>query len=522
MGGAIGVESTFGEGSSFWFTARFSRQAAAASALHRRVVPATLRGLRVLVVDDNATAREILRGMLERFDWQVAVAASGEAALQSLSQPYDFMLIDWKMPGLNGIETVAQIKARHPTPMPKFILVGAYGHEEVLKQAQLAQCEGFLVKPVSASVLLDTVMEALGEVVTKRRARDLLRGKHPTGFEAVRGARLLLVEDNEVNRQVAVELLSQEGFWVTVAGDGRIAVEMIREAAADAFDLVLMDLQMPEMDGYTATQEIRRMGSGVPIVAMTADAVSGVAERCRAVGMNDYVAKPIDPQELFAALTCWIPPGHRQLNPSASAEAVSAETALPDLPGLDTADGLARVGGNRAAYAKLLLKFAHNNASAVTDIRAALQQGDEERAVRLAHTLKGVSGNIGAQTLRSVFSDLETALKEKQSALEPLLAACQQELQQVVRAIAALETVPEASAAPTSVDMAALTPRLAELRRLLKDSDMDASEVVSALLVHVKGTALAKPLQAIETALEQYDFKRALELLSSSEGQFQN
>jgi len=275
-----------------------------------------------------------------------------------------------------------------------------------------------------------------------------------------------------------------------------------------------MDLQMPEMDGYTATREIRHLGRTLPIVAMTADAMSGVAERCREAGMNDYVTKPIDPQELFDALVRWIPPGDRIRN-QAVPDATDVEPALPALPGIEIADGLARVGGNRATYHKLLLKFAHNNANAVAETRVALQQGDMERAVRLAHTLKGVAGNIGASVLYQAARELETALKEQYPDPAALLENCDRLLQQVVQGIAVLEPVTvsavEETAAP--VDVAVLAPLVIRLRALLQEDDMEAADVVAALQAQVEGTALAQPLRDIEAALGQYDFEGALDLV---------
>jgi two-component system, sensor histidine kinase and response regulator len=293
-----------------------------------------------------------------------------------------------------------------------------------------------------------------------------------------------------------------------------MALDLVQAATPDAFDLVLMDLQMPEMDGYTTTRVIRQLGRRFPIVAMTADAMSGVADRCREAGMNDYLTKPIDPQELFTALARWISPGTRSRN-QAHPTASDAEPALPPLPGIDIADGLARVSGNRAAYRKLLLKFAQNNANTVAEIRTAWQQGDVERAVRAAHTLKGVAGNIGAIALHQAARDLETALKERHPGWIVFLETCDRTLQQVLQAIATLASTPAntGTKAMAPVDKGALAPLIARLRALLQEDDMEAVEVVSALLTQAEATVLAGPLRAIETALGQYDFEQALDLL---------
>lgn len=517
MGGEIGVESEVGRGSRFWFTARFGLQPQ--SEREARVAPQDLRALRVLVVDDSETSRQILRVEVEHFNWEVTTASSGQEAIQLVEQtrlegvrPFDLILMDWKMPGMDGIEAAKHIKRQLTLPRPPaIIMVTSYGREEVAQQAQDAGLDGMLVKPVSPSVLLDAVMEAFGKPVEKRSRAAMKSARYPVGFEAVRGARLLLVEDNEINRQVATEILEQEGFWVSAANDGRAAIDAVCGSGAPTFDLVLMDLQMPEMDGYASTREIRKRGHrALPIVAMTADAMSGVAERCREAGMNDFVTKPIDPQKLFAALARWISPGSRPLKTAVGAG--GTEPALPDLPGIDVTNGLARMGSNRAAYRKLLLKFARNHANFGTEIRAALQQGKRDDAVRIAHTLKGVSGNIGAAALHRAAFALETALKQQSPEQEALLADCERVLEQVVRAIAAVEPTPSVAAGETGkpVDLAAVAQRVDRLRGLLRDDDMEAADVVAELRTLTTGTDLAPIFQVVEEALEKYDFEAAL------------
>lgn len=330
----------------------------------------------------------------------------------------------------------------------------------------------------------------------------------------MRGAKLLLVEDHEVNRQVATELLQHEGFWVETAHDGRAAVTLLRDAGEQAFDLVLMDLQMPEMDGYTATQEIRQFGyHALPIVAMTADAMSGVAERCFDVGMNDYVTKPIDPQELFSALARWITPGVRPLYHPAQTPAEDA-AALPNLPGIDVASGIERIGGNLDAYRKLLQKFAQQYAAYGEQIHAALMRDNLESAIHLAHSLKGVSGNIGAMALHLAARDVELTLKDPhQPGLSGKLETMISALHQVIQTLAPLANTPTVSpATPTSrpIDAAALRPMIARLRALLQEDDMEAVECVEALKQQTSGTKIADELQKIDTALGRYDFEQAL------------
>ena len=330
MGGRIWVESLPGNGSTFCFTAVFGIGREETISPH--TPPPDLRGLRTLVVDDNSTSREILQGMLETFSFEVSLAASGEEGLAEFEKSiagkgYDLVVMDWKMSGIDGIETARRIKNLPGLGrMPRIILVTAYGREEIMRQAEKMGLDGFLIKPVSPSVMFDTVMQAFG----KDAPRDLRtadeKDLEAAASQGLAGAQVLLVEDNEINQQVAMEILSGAGLKVTVANNGQEALALVR---ANAFDAVLMDVQMPVMDGYTATREIRRLGSrklkskqdilplqpqassldfDLPIIAMTAHAMAGDHEKSIAAGMNDHVTKPIDPAQLFGTLAKWIGP----------------------------------------------------------------------------------------------------------------------------------------------------------------------------------------------------------------------
>ena len=218
---------------------------------------------------------------------------------------------------------------------------------------------GFLVKPVNQSVLFNTIMEAFGHEVEHKAAQKGKEVDVPENFDDIRGAKILLVEDNEINQQVAIELLRDQGFFVFVAENGKQAVETVFSSREDAYDIVLMDLQMPVMDGYAATREVRKDArfDGLPIIAMTADAMSGVKEKVLATGMNDYVTKPVDPASLFKTLTKWIKPGERELPEDYGGRQPrqrQEEEALPDLPGIDVQNGVSRVGGSERRYKKVV------------------------------------------------------------------------------------------------------------------------------------------------------------------------
>ncbi|MCK4514552.1 MAG: response regulator, partial [Spirochaetaceae bacterium] len=322
MGGEIGVESTWGEGSTFYFSAQFG----IGKICEKKIVPvpSVLQNLRVLVVDDNATARNTLVSYLHDFSFTTVSVESGEEALKqvgkdlSAGKKFDVLFVDQMMPGLDGLQTLAQMRDAFPNSVqPKTILVTTHGREEIIRSAHEAQIDGVLMKPISQSALYNAIMQVFGqetEVSGRAITSDL-----PDGFESIRGARILVVEDNEINQQVAFELLDAEGFFVDVAADGARAIEMVR--GETRYDIVLMDLQMPVKDGYVATREIRSDTDldDLPIIAMTADAMSEVRARVLDVGMNDYVTKPIEPALLWDVLVTWIRPGRRQLPDSYSA-----------------------------------------------------------------------------------------------------------------------------------------------------------------------------------------------------------
>jgi two-component system sensor histidine kinase/response regulator len=424
MGGEIWVESQPGQGSTFGFTANFGLGKETAK---KRFVPSSdLRGMKVLVVDDNATSRVILQEMLESFSFEVTLAASGEEGLTELenaseSHPFKLVIMDWKMPGMDGIEVSRRIKNHKGlSKIPAIVLATAYGREEIMQQAEAVGFEGFLLKPVNPSMLFDTIMQATGEAVPEISRITQRKEQEAKALELIRGAQVLLVEDNEINQQVAKEIIEGAGLMVTIANNGQEAVNAVKEKQYDA---VLMDVQMPVMDGYTATREIRKdeRFKELPVIAMTAHAMTGDAERSLAAGMNDHVTKPIDPDLLFGALQKWIPAKKgREEYPGADApeafpggqKAESQEALLPEsFPGFDLAAGLNRLRGNESLYRKLLGRLAADYSDAANDIRTAFKARDMESVRGLAHSLKGVAGNLAATDLEAAAGSLEKLVK---------------------------------------------------------------------------------------------------------------
>jgi CheY-like chemotaxis protein len=492
MGGQLQAQSEPGRGSVYVFTATFRLARKSRARLSSLV--GDLRGMRVLVVDDSRTSREILSECLASMSFDVGHAATGEEALVALDRaadegrPFALVLMDYKMPGMDGIEASRRIKGRPGLRQAStVVMVTAYGRQEVMKQAECAGIEGFLIKPVSPSVLLNTILEVFGRR-DHREADPLVAQATPLeALALIRCARLLVAEDNEVNQQVAREILESAGFVVDIAANGQEAVEKTR---SNPYDAVLMDVQMPGLDGLQATAELRRdrRYADLPIIAMTAHAMAGDREQSLKAGMNDHVTKPIDPGALFAVLLRWIKPGERkaaQTPPTQPSMRIQPEPDRPGpagLPGIDRLAGLRRVAGNETLYQKLLLDFHRDYATSVDPIRAAISENRLADAKRLAHTLKGVAGNIGAMDLHQAVEELDSALQvsDLEKAAVPL-AEVEQELSVVIRGLEPLarqdEAAPDQASRPGSgdvVDRHAIGTSLRALADLIRKNNPEA------------------------------------------------
>ena len=522
MGGEIGVESTPALGSTFSFTVELDVQPDAPA--QRRRLPIDLRGKTVLVVDDNQTARDILRTTLTAMTFDVTTVDSGRAALELLeNDSYDLVILDWRMPGLDGIETARRIKSRlGARSLPKILMVTAYGREEVVKQAEELALDGLLIKPISESILFDTIMETFGR--DRPRVPDEASALPPATDAPAQlaGARVLVVEDNAINQQVAREILEGFGLAVEIAGNGKIATDMLA-SEPERFDAVLMDLQMPEMDGYEATSIIRtrQKNQATPIIAMTAHALQNERQHALDAGMNDYVSKPVDPDRLLATLARWITlgPGQLRIVPPVSIGSADRSGEMPDsLPGIDVRGALARTMGNRTLLRKLLRDFGEHHAGVVGEIREALGCDDETLARRLAHTIQGVSGNLSMTDVFACARNAETLIQHSDQARIPAaLDKLDQAVLTVMTSVARLLEESPAPAQPAVVseqpplDPAHVIPLLAELDLSLKKNSLTARKqcVLLAIALRGAGGELAASFDRLEACLAHLEFKQA-------------
>jgi CheY-like chemotaxis protein len=440
MGGRIWVESEVGQGSAFHFTARFGR-AKGPVARPPAAQPVQLYGLPVLVVDDNATNRRILEEVLRNWGLRAAAVGGGPAALAALGQaadagePFAVVLLDAHMPEMDGFTLAGRIRQGPEPRRTAIVMLTSAGRPEDVARCRELGIDAYLMKPVKQSELFDALLAALGR---SRRAASEAPAPEPPSPDssslaarpAPRRLRVLLAEDHPVNQMLALRLLEKQGHTVVVAGDGH---EALAALGRQSFDLVLMDVQMPGMDGLEVAARIRREERGggrhVPILAMTAYAMKGDRERCLEAGMDGYVAKPIQPRELFEAIDSLIPP---------AGAAPGAPASPAPVADLDPSQALARVGGDRGLLRELAGMFLDSLPQQLAELRTALGRGDGPAVQRLAHTLKGAVGTFGARHAFEEAQRLErmarngdlpdagaawTALEEALARLRPALAA---------------------------------------------------------------------------------------------------
>jgi CheY-like chemotaxis protein/HPt (histidine-containing phosphotransfer) domain-containing protein len=385
------------------------------------------------------------------------------------------------------------------------------------------QLSGLLTKPVSHSTMFDTIMEAFGKDVKRKPANQLIEAKHKEKLNERKGARILLVEDNDINQQVAAELIESAGFIVEIANNGLEALNRLNKKAD--FELVFMDLQMPVMDGITASEKIRKNKEldHIPIIAMTADVVGEIKEKCMKIGMNEFIPKPISTESVFEAIIQWIKPGKRDIATlkEKTEDIESQSIDIPKLEGLDIQDGLNRVNNNKKLYQSLLFKFHDNNINLADQIKEACKKGNDETALRLVHTVKGVSGNIGAKDLNLTTIEFERKLIEKDyTGLNEIIDDYTQSLNLVLHSIAAYKSSQSSVNQEankdnngTELNEELFTKLFDRLTASLEENNTEAFVIVEEFLKLSGLGDYRKQFAEIENLVKNYNFDRALEIL---------
>jgi len=522
MGGTLHANSITGEGSVFSFCLEFSIPQA--ENIHRSpLLPASsLCGMRVLVVDDNAICRRLLVAMLEAMKFSAQTASSGQQALDMLHQgeeevtPFSLVLLDSSMPEISGIDVARQIATQGLSHAPRIMMVTAKEKEKLLSSGEELDIAAIIDKPVQASTLFDAIQQLFG--YTKSAATPA-----PDAAAHWQNVNLLLVEDHELNRQVARGLLERVGISVVDAVNGAVAVEMVKSGS---YDLVLMDIQMPVMDGLTATRLIRQSSDQrvqqIPIVAMTANAFARDRQASLQAGMNDHLTKPIDPKELYALLQRWLPAQKQQAAPPSARVPDNDDIAIPnELPGIDLSTGLRYTGGNKQFYLSLLSGFAKRHANTEQQLRQNLAKEEHDKAVRLVHTLKGLSATIGANQLHELAVQLEAQLRDKQPtlALEKMLTELEK-----VRAACTLLPPPEATSADKKLPPGSkeqLSNILLELEPALVGADALRCKELDKLLHQWHWPIAVTPdIEQLKQLIAKYNFSAAATLLKNLRSRF--
>jgi len=528
MGGQIILSSEMGTGSTFAFTAHLG-VSGTPSALQAGRGLQNLRCMRSLVVDDQATSLLIMRSILESWAFQVTTAHSGEEGLKLFmaaterGESFDLLLLDWKMPGMNGLETAwaieSAIGSRPGGTPPAVIMVTAYGREDLLEAADGRPPAAILTKPVTSSSLFDTLLRLQNREVSQPVRSIEVFGATRVTLGSIRGAQILLVEDNELNQQVAQEFLAKGGLDVKVANNGQEAVDLVQSTH---FDAILMDLHMPVMDGFEATRQIRALsvGAELPIIAMTAAAMTQDREASAAAGMNDHIAKPVDPQELADTLVRWVRPrpgiNIHEAPPKKASDDAEIEALAAALPGVSVHAGLARLAGNLVLYRRLLHTFAERQAGSASRWRAWLAAGELTALYEAAHSLKGEAGNLGLDSIFVAADALAQQIKSRQTehlgeATERLAGQCETMLG-ILAAWDARE-VPEQASAPTATKRAVptgeLLPLLNQLAALLEARSLGARRLCGEVEEMLSGSDWAPAFSEIAQAVLQLRYEAA-------------
>jgi two-component system, sensor histidine kinase and response regulator len=529
MNGEIWAESELGKGTEFIFTAKL--RALEDNQERTANKSARLQGLRALIVDDNEAARNVLAAMLTSFKIKVDTAGDGNMAISLLERaiqqgiPYDVVLLDWIMPGIDGIETAKRIKANASlAKVPAMLMVTANGREDAYQQADNVGLNAFLLKPVYASVMYNALSDILGSQ-TLQGPQTIKKTGQTTNIEKLQGAHVLLVEDNSINQEVATELLEDVGIVVTIASNGQECLDALQDRT---YDLVLMDIQMPVMDGLEVTRRIRQNTKfkELPIIAMTAHAMTGDRGKSLAAGMNDHITKPIDQTVLYQTLKDWIPekqPGTLPALPGQSNSVSIKKThSLPVLPGIDQVEALKALGHNEKLFEKILYDFQQRYSSFPATLRKLSVRNQGQEIAEIAHTIKGVSGYIGSSSLMKCAQKLEDALRNNQqedaaSSLVSFIDA----LEEILSTLSLLPALPKKEPAETKQNQMKFTidKEMNESIRILieqlKKGEVAAEDQFAEIEKQMAGMGFDELLKKIADLIDEIEYERAANMTES-------
>ena len=522
MGGSISVKSAPGNGSTFSFTCPFEYKTS--GGLDKKLQP-TFNNIHVLLVDDNKASRMVFTKTLSSFSFKVTEVGSGNEAIKVLESPdspsFSVILMDWKMPELDGIEAAKLIKmSKNINDIPAILMVTAYSDNNIADEAKSAGIDSVLSKPINPSALLDSIMSVLG----KKSFQPLPKSKTKQFKEKYQlNGNILLVEDNTINQEVAEELLRLSGFHVDIASNGKKALDLFIENM-DRYDAILMDIQMPEMDGYESSQRIRKHESEnnkkekIPIIAMTAHAMNDEKKRCIDAGMNDYTSKPIDPDILIQTLCRWIP-HEKSLNISdlVTNDAIQ-QLFQSNYSGLDTKDGLSRIAYQKASYLNLLKSFVRDFSNYDEKIKTKVNIQSYNDVQMLVHSLKGVAGNIGAKYVFENCYRIEQELKEKNyenlvDHFNQLYNNLKETICEINRLIQEHFVKEEADIKVLTTDFSDQYPKILDMIKhlddLLQKHNLDAETVFKSLKELFCNTNYCEEIGVIESHMSRFDYAQA-------------
>lgn len=532
MEGDIWVESETGQGSSFIFDAWFDMPEDLSLNQQIRIAPENLGPLSVLVIDDQAIVLEILKDYLVSFGFEVTTQLASPNTLKNMIEalkqenPYDLLLVDWKMPQINGIELLKACWEQH-TWQSKSILMTSYGREDVLTQVGNEFIDGLVLKPITPSQLFDTIIHVFSDQAAQDYISSIKKNLNSQiDLSSVQGAHILLVEDNPINQQVAQELLTAEGFIIDIANNGQEALDVLRP---NKYDLILIDLQMPVLDGYATTRRIRENAdyNNLPIIAMTADAIQGIREKALASGMNDYVTKPIELNSLFTALKKWLPyrsaqiqtdashtNAHRATEPAHTPKELPNMPNMPNLPGVEVDEALARLAGNEGLYLKLLKQFSETLPETLHTIETALKQARWKKVEHELHTLKGTAANLGLSLIQEIMNTLELSLQNR-SFDQLIWQSAKSQLESFILKLNLEITHTDEPAEPaqqkvkTAHDPQAQQKLVDDFEEALTNYDPAAGEILIKLQNHYTNPT---GFHRIQSEIDNFDFDSALDL----------